>query len=285
MDKTICEKSQRAGLDNGRPKLANMKTADKMREQTMARIEWHQAVKVMAKNMVKISTRGDGYGSGILVPPPANAPGNYCILTAYHVVRTADQTGATIDILIEDTNRIIKLPSLQRSIFFIEKRDQALILFSSSKTFGSINSYKLPEGPGHYSRGVEFGWLGWPRIARDTLCFFRGVVSAYVEQDDAYLVDGASIHGISGGPVFCCQEDNTISLAGIVTEYHPNQVVTDNGKTSQAWPGLAMFRTVNPLLELYESETKKTPSKLPPVSAPTRPPKNEDGGNVQGVVV
>ena len=248
----------------------------------MSRLEWHQALKQMKKNMVKISTRGDGYGSGIFVPPPANAPGNCCILTACHVVKNAEQTGAILDIMIEDSKKVLKLHSLQRMVFVQEQRDQALILFSSPRTFGDISCYKLPEGPGHYFPGVEFGWLGWPRIARDTICFFRGVVSAYLEKDDAYLVDGASIHGISGGPVFCCQEDRSICLAGSVTEYRPNQVVMNNGATSQAWPGLAMFRTVNPLLELYEAQMRKTPPKLPPVSAPVKPPKSEEGGNGPG---
>lgn len=248
----------------------------------MARMEWHQAVNQMMRNMVKVSTRGDGYGSGVFVPPPINAPGNHCILTAYHVVKKADQTGATIDILIEDSKKVLKLPSLQRTIFHHEQRDQALILFSSPRKFGDTDCYKLPESPGHYSRGVEFGWLGWPRIAPHTVCFFRGVVSAYLDQDDAYLVDGASINGISGGPVFCCENDHTISLVGIVTGYQPNQVVINNGTLPQSLPGLAMFRTVNPLLELYEAQMKKSPPKLPPVSAPIKPPKSEEGGNGPG---
>lgn len=36
----------------------------------MAGIEWHQAISVMMKNVVKVSTLGGGYGSGVIVPPP-----------------------------------------------------------------------------------------------------------------------------------------------------------------------------------------------------------------------
>ena len=248
----------------------------------MARMEWHQAIKQMMKNLVKVSTRGDGHGSGVLVPPPTNAPGNCCVLTAFHVIDNAEKTGATIDLFFEDSKSVVELPSLRRVIYPCKERDQALIIFNSSRKHGEVGCYHLPENPGHYHRGIEFGWLGWPRIAPNTVCFFRGVVSAYLEKDDVYLVDGASIHGNSGGPVFCCRSDQTICLAGIVTGYTPNQVSVDNGAAKQALPGLSVFRTINPLIDLYESENKRKQQKLPAVSAPVKPPKSEEGGNGPG---
>ena len=161
----------------------------------MAKLEWHQAVKVMLKNVVKVSTLGNGYGSGVIVP-----------------------------------------------------------------TLLSVNR--------HYVPGVEFGWLGYPvlEIAKNTPCFLHGRVSAYLDDVEAYLVDGFSIHGVSGGPVFCCEENGDLVLAGIVTNYFPNQITIPNSGT-QSWPGLAMFRTVNPLMKLYAQENKVKPQQLPPITA------------------
>lgn len=219
----------------------------------MAKLEWHQAAEVMQKNLVKISTCCGGYGSGVFVRVPMDTPGACCVLTAYHVVEKAYNTGATIEIQIETTQEKIPLLSTQRYIFPEIARDQALIIFGSSQKLGAIDEYSLMKTGKRCKTGVELGWLGYPdlEIAEDTACFLRGSVSAYLSDKEAYLVDGASIHGISGGPVFC-REDAKVTLVGIVTNYYPNQVTTGNHNT-QAWPGLAMFRTINPLMKLYEA--------------------------------
>ena len=69
----------------------------------MTKLEWHQAAEVMQKNLVKISTCCGGYGSGVFVRVPMDTPGACCVLTAYHVVEKAYNTGATIEIQIETT--------------------------------------------------------------------------------------------------------------------------------------------------------------------------------------
>ena len=47
--------------------------------------------------------------------------------------------------------------------------------------------------------GSEVGWLGFPGIDAQTLCFFSGNISA--RKPAAYLIDGVAINGVSGGPV------------------------------------------------------------------------------------
>lgn len=234
----------------------------------MEKLGWHQAVKHMMNNVVKVSTLGNGYGSGVIVPPPKNAPGNCCILTAYHVIEKAETTGATIEVELAQSKEKIVLPSLVRTIFFAKGRDQALVLFNGPKQFGSVEGYKFLSKDLHYIPGVEFGWLGYPalEIAMNTPCFLHGRVSAYLDEAEAYLVDGFSIHGVSGGPVFCCEEDGSVVLAGIVTNYFPNQISMPNSGI-QSWPGLAMFRTINPLMKLYAQENKAKPQQLPPITA------------------
>lgn len=242
----------------------------------MAKMEWYTAIQKMRKNVVKVSTLGRGHGSGVIVPAPKNTPGNCCILTAYHVVQNAEETGATMIIELASTGERIELPSLHRTIFMAKDRDQALILFNGPEQFGRWSEYRLPERDSYYVPGVEFGWLGYPGldIAKETLCFLHGRVSAYIDKEEAYLVDGASIHGISGGPVFCCEDNGEIILAGIVTDYFPNNVQMQHSGV-QAWPGLAMFRTVNPLMKLYLLKNKEPLAQLPQVeSIPENPNKS-----------
>ena len=91
----------------------------------MSRLEWHQAVDIMMKNVVKVSTLGNGYGSGVIVPSPKNTPGNCCVLTAYHVIHKAIETGATIEIIRKElpqafiavVNNIKNHPGIDFSIY------------------------------------------------------------------------------------------------------------------------------------------------------------------------
>ena len=237
----------------------------------MAKLEWHQAIQKAMGNLVKISTFGDGYGSGFIIPPPKNAPGNCCVLTALHVVDKADKTGATIAIELAQTKQKIILPSSNRFVFKATDRDQAVIIFNNPKPIGALNSITFLSLDRHYKCGVEFGWLGYPHmeIAEQSPCFFSGRVSAYLEDKEAYLVDGCSIHGVSGGPVFSCDDNGQIVLAGIVTNYYPNEIKTPNCTGPQAWPGLAMFRTINPLMKLYAAQNKVKPPQLPVVKPST----------------
>ena len=223
----------------------------------MAKIEWHVAVGQMMRNLVKISTLGGGYGSGIVIPPPAKAPGNLCVLTAFHVIASAYNTGATMEIMRADQERAIRLPSLSRSIFVAKDRDQAIICFNGPKDFESLHELTFLSRDRHYNPGVELGWLGFPNleISRNVPCFLSGRVSAYLEDKEAYLIDGVSIHGLSGGPVFYCAEDKAV-VAGIVTNYYPNEV------NQQPWPGLALFRTINPLMQLYDEQEKRDIPKI-----------------------
>lgn len=91
-------------------------------------------------------------------------------------------------------------------------------------------------------------------------CFLSGHISAYLQDKEAYLIDGVSIHGVSGGPVFYRDDNGNVIIAGIVTNYYPNPV------QDQSWPGLAMFRAVAPLLRLYEAQSRTSIQALPELS-------------------
>jgi len=223
----------------------------------MSKLSWSQAVSQMKQNLVKVSTVGGGYGSGFLIPPPEKAPGNLCVLTAFHAIKHAYETGATIVIESAVASGKIVLPSRARSVFVAVDRDQAIISFNGPKDFEKLHTVTFLSKDRHCIPGVELGWLGFPglKVSQNVPCFLSGHVSAYIEEAEAYLVDGVSIHGLSGGPVFYC-DDGKVVLAGIVTNYFPNAV------NNQAWPGLAMFRTINPLMKLYDAQKKKDIPKI-----------------------
>lgn len=223
----------------------------------MATIDWHQGVEKMLKNLVKIQTLGGGYGSGFIIPKPSKAPGNLCVLTAFHVIKKAHETGATIEIELADKSKKITLPSLARSVFVANDRDQAIICFNGPTDFETLHTVTFLSKDRHYKPGVELGWLGFPglEISQNVPCFLSGRISAYLPDKEAYLIDGVSIHGLSGGPVFVCDEKDVV-VAGIVTNYYPNNV------NNQSWPGLAMFRTINPLMKLYDEQKKKDIPKI-----------------------
>jgi hypothetical protein len=67
--------------------------------------------------------------------------------------------------------------------------------------------------------GVTLGWMGFPAIAPDELCFSQGSVSAFLEGESAYHLDGVAVSGVSGGPAFSTGPQ----LAGIVSAYLPNR--------------------------------------------------------------
>ncbi len=69
------------------------------------------------------------------------------------------------------------------------------------------------------SAGMDVAWLGYPSVASDALCLFRGVISATSLDTQMYLVDGTVIPGLSGGPVF----DVKGNIIGIVSKYLGDQ--------------------------------------------------------------
>lgn len=117
-------------------------------------------------------------------------------------------------------------------------------------------------------QGVEVGWLGFPAVRRADLCFFRGTVSAYIENEHSYLVDGVAINGVSGGPVFSLGFQQA-ELIGLVSAYMPNRA------TGETLPGLAVVRDVEDLhaaadkfKDFAEAKAEETPAEPPSVSPP-----------------
>lgn len=99
------------------------------------------------------------------------------------------------------------------------ENDSAVILFPVSDLELPAEPLPMIAADRVLKVGAGVGWLGFPSIARGTLCFFNGTVSA--QQEDAYFIDGVAINGVSGGPVFNIYEKG-VRIIGTISSYYPN---------------------------------------------------------------
>ncbi len=200
-------------------------------------MNWDQVVQKVTPYIVKIETP-TGYGTGFL--SLYNEDKSWCgIATAAHVVGDADEWQKPIKIRHSESGAVTFLQPDERVIYIDWKTDSAVILFFK----GDLNFPETPitlfpvESP--LGIGVEVGWLGFPNIQAHTLCFFSGNVSARQEFRNAYLIDGVSINGVSGGPVLHVTGTEGIQVIGIVSAYHANRA------TGEALPGLLIAQDVS----------------------------------------
>lgn len=204
-------------------------------------IQWSQAVEIIQPHVVRISTPG-GSGTGFLI---SNGKNNDIagVATAAHVVNHAHLWEEPIR--IDHVAKSIVVRHNERAIFLDTNRDTAAILFHRGEL--PLPQNPLPLAPkGMFLKvGNKIGWLGFPAIPSASLCFFAGNVSAWVDHQGAYLVDGVAINGVSGGPAFHIAEDNSaVIVMGVVSAYMPNRA------TGEVLPGLSVVRDVTQFHEL-----------------------------------
>lgn len=200
-------------------------------------MNWDQVVKKVAPHVLKIETPS-GHGTGFLFL--YNDTGSWCgIATAEHVVAHADDWQQPIKIHHPHTGKTIFLKQEERVIYRDWKTDSAVILFFKS-------DLDLPDSPitllpmgSLIDIGSEVGWLGFPSVAPNNLCFFSGNVSARQEYRNAYLIDGVAINGVSGGPVLHLTETDGVQIVGTVSAYSANRA------TGEVLPGLAIAQDVS----------------------------------------
>lgn len=198
-------------------------------------MEWHDAIEKVSPYVVRITTP-ENSGTGWLVSRAETT--DLCgIATAAHTIQHAYEWDAPIRISHPASGGSVLLKSDARSLLLEPALDTAAIVFS-------VGDLSFPDQPlslvgldEHYKRGVEIGWLGFPAMAAMDVCFFSGRVSACLEGQRAFLVDGVAINGVSGGPAFTFVGD-LLEVVGIVAAYVPNR------ETGEALPGVAVIRDV-----------------------------------------
>ena len=182
-------------------------------------MEWYAAIEQVSSHVVRILTP-QGAGTGFLVDLP-NKKKLCGIATASHVVSHAHLWESPIRIIHHSSGKDTLLHFNERAIILNEANDTAMVVFDPGDIPFPTEALSLTPEKKYVKPGVEIGWLGFPSVAPDNLCFFSGRVSLW-QKGKGYLVDGVAINGVSGGPAFHGRTDS-VSLAGVVSAYIPNQ--------------------------------------------------------------
>jgi hypothetical protein len=227
---------------------------------------WDAVVEIIRPHVVKIDTPR-GSGTGFLCAYSKNR--EICgIATAAHVVAQSDLWEEPIRIhhyssktskLYRFSDRIIQLNNELDTAVILTKGDNPLPN-TTLKFIGDRRNLNI---------GVEIGWVGFPSVAPNDLCFFTGKISYWIEKHRTYLVDGVAINGVSGGPAINTTPTG-IQVIGAVSAYLPNRV--------GATPGLAMvsdvdqYQKVIKVLEGWDEATKRKESPSSQNESPQKTP-------------
>lgn len=200
-------------------------------------MNWDKAIKAVGPHVVRIETPNN-YGTGFL--SFYNHDKTWCgIATAGHVVSHADDWQQPIRIRNISNGTVKFLKSEDRVIFIDKTTDSAVVLFIKGDLQLPESAIALTPVDEPCGVGADIGWLGYPNIEPDVLCFFAGTVSAWQPAKKSYFIDGVAINGVSGGPVFHGDSSENIRIIGSVSAYHPNF------QTGAALPGLARAQDVS----------------------------------------
>lgn len=218
-----------------------------MRKKTINTMDWKSEILKIKPFMFKISTPS-GHGTGFLI---FKNDQNICgVATAFHVISHAVEWNEPIKLMQFSTGieKFLPYDPSARVIKFDAQKDLALIMFTNDDFNLDEALPELVDVGTIVDQGTEIGWNGFPVLAPNDLCFFSGYISCRLNGDDSYLVDGVSIHGVSGAPAFFLDKDSKkMKICGLISQYFPNQ------STGQSLPGLAKIRSVTPLKQECEN--------------------------------
>ena len=239
----------------------------------MAQVPWSNAVEIIEPHVVRISTPR-GSGTGFLL---SNGKNNaICgIATAAHVVDHAYYWEEPIRIDHVNSGKSVVVRRDERAVILDVARDTAALLFNRADLPLPPDPLPLAPKDMFLKVGSDIAWLGFPAIPAASLCFFAGNVSAWIQAQGAYLVDGVAINGVSGGPAFhmAVVDDKPLVLVmGVVSAYVPNRA------TGEVLPGLSVVRDVAQFHELaptFASLDQARSAQTP--AAPPLPPPEPDG--------
>ncbi len=234
----------------------------------MADADWAAVVEIIQPHVVRISTP-QGSGTGFLI---SNSHANpVCgIATAAHVIEHAHYWEQPIR--IDHVSKSVVVRRDERAIFLDSNRDTAAILFNRTDLPLPTDPLPLVPKDKFLKVGHKIGWLGFPAIPAANLCFFAGNISAWLQAQTAYLVDGVAINGVSGGPAFHFFSGDRlfVVIVGVVSAYVPNRA------TGEVLPGLSVVRDVSQFHELAPTFASLDQAREAEPPAEPPPPKPEE---------
>lgn len=206
-------------------------------------VDWNEPVAKVIPHIVKIETPS-GHGTGFLCF--YNFDGSWVgIATAEHVIAHETKWAQPIRLTQYPSGKSALLPpGKDRIVWTSPQNDSAVIIVPKAKLADLVlpdTTLPLLPSDKQLPIGNEVGWLGYPALgsSANTVCFFSGTISARQEEQRAYLVDGVSINGCSGGPVVWSTAAEGVQIVGAVSAYIVNRA------TGESLPGLAVAQDVS----------------------------------------
>ena len=208
---------------------------------------WVEAAEIIYPHVVKLEMP-DSAGSGFFIATRTEKRTKIAVLaTAAHVVRHALQWMEPI--AVTGCKSATTLIPGEYHMLSFEGLDLAIVEVPWTRL-------KLPERPLPTANpgdilpvGAPIAWCGYPNIVEGINCLFSGHISASVEENGDYLIDGVAIHGVSGGPAFVYDEGE-VTIIGLLSQYLPNR------ETGESLPGLGVVRRINPLTQYFDGDAK-----------------------------
>jgi len=217
-------------------------------------MHWSDAVNSSLPCIVKIETP-TGHGTGFLCFYD-QTKSMYAIATAGHVIHHADKWMEPIRIYTHNGSKSLLLKARDRHITMGNLSDSAIILFSKTQDlFPGTLPLPLLDQELVLTVGTQVGWIGFPVLEPDTPCFFSGMISA--RKNNAYLIDGVAINGVSGGPVLYMDEDEAVSVVGTVSAYRMNKASGDNLPGLLIAQDLSLFHDVITHIQIGQEGTSQ----------------------------
>ncbi len=210
-------------------------------------MSWSGSYKAVLPYLIAVETP-DGSGSGFFFAYNFDKT-LAAFATAAHVVEHSYTWKLPIKLRQYGTGKEIFLRDHERLVLLDTRHDSAAILISADLFDLPDVTLPMMAHDKYHPIGLEVGWVGYPGIASPHLCFFSGRISAFVNSNDSYLIDGVAINGVSGGPVFAYATDKPPVILGTVSAYLPNRVRGD------ALPGLVSAQDVTTFHEVIATMT------------------------------
>ena len=223
--------------------------------------EWSRAIAQVSKQVLKITFKDGSYGTGFITHTTNAIRG---IATAYHIFQ--DKIGKDHSFTIQSFWK--KMTTSDQRLKVLVKPDPEgnddsalLIVDDDDLPHSHVN---LVDASCVLEPGVEVGWLGFPEIEAESLCFFSGRISLAEPDKLRYLIDGNAIGGVSGGPVFYL-EQGAPKILGLISGYSPDYMLNDDSSQEFALPGLSVVNDVS-LLSRFSMKKGSLPGNQPEVT-------------------
>ena len=220
--------------------------------------DWSAIAEIVRPQVLRIDQgAGSNWGTGFT--HFGSSGGTRSVLTAQHVIA---QIGNKPFRIWQGSRAHEFSPSEKNALFVHSNEMPRLDVISVTVINHGLIMPKVhlidPSEQGQVRVGTEVGWFGFPKLDEINagLCFFCGRISNADTHKRVYLIDGISVPGCSGGPVFMSLADGTIRILGVLTDYFPH---SDKERGSTHLPGLVAAADVSRYKHLETALTKGLP--------------------------